>query len=428
MSQPPHVSVLIVSWNGREHLAACLAALSRQRAPGVPWDVWVFDNGSRDGSVAWLRAEQPHVHVLESAHNTGFSAANNRLAEACTGDWLALLNNDTAPEPDWLAQLVAALRDAPDDVAAVAGSIVDWEGTRLDFGRGVMTFDGHAFQLDFGRPLATATLPAPGAELPFACGGNMLVRRAAFQALGGFDERYFAYLEDVDLGWRLWAAGQRVLAAPQARVRHRSSATSARLGNYQRGFLFERNAFLTAFKNYEAGLFERVMPAVLTTLLARTQTLLIENNAGGSALRLDPFAGLLADTAPGAPAPVVPARPRAPRARLRLPRFLARAGQSEAAQNMAALAADVALRDERSVAQFRVLSWLLAHLDESSAARHAVQARRQRSDEEFLERFPPYVVPTYPGDAALFASAGFRALLPARPAWQFRELHEVMAL
>lgn len=420
----PRVSVLLVSWNGREHLATCLEALSRQRNPGVPWDVWVFDNGSRDGSVAWLRAEHPQVRVVESPHNLGFAAANNRLAQACAADWLALLNNDTRPEDDWLAQLVAALRDARDDVAAVAGTIVDWEGTRLDFGRGVMTFDGHAFQLDFRRPLAEATLPNPGAELPFACGGNMLIRRAAFQALGGFDERYFAYLEDVDLGWRLWAAGQRVVAAPQARVRHRSSATSDRLGNYQRGFLFERNAFLTAFKNYETGLFEGVMPAVLTTLLARTQTLLVENNAGGPALRLDPFAGLLADTAPVAGTPAPPSVSEPVRG---WPRWLAGAARSPSGRPAGLLGAEVALRDERSVAQFRVLSWLLAHLDELADTRAAVQAQRQRSDEEILERFPPWVIPTYPGDAALFASRGFRALLPARPAFVFRELHEVMA-
>lgn len=424
MSTTPRVAVLLVSWNGREHLATCLDALSRQRAPGVPWDVWVFDNGSRDGSVDWLRAQQPQVRIVESTHNQGFAAANNRLAQACAADWLALLNNDTRPEPDWLAELVHALRAAPDDVAAVAGTIVDWEGTHLDFGRGVMTFDGHAFQLDFRRPLTEASLPQPGAELPFACGGNMLVRRQAFQAVGGFDERYFAYLEDVDLGWRLWASGQRVLAAPRARVRHRSSATSDRLGNVQRGFLFERNALLTAFKNYEAGLFERVMPAILMTLLARTQTLLVENNAGGQALRLDPFDGWLADTAPTTPRVTAAPTPAAAQPALRLPRWLARAARSASAPSP--LAADVALRDERSVAQFRVLSWLLAHLDELGTARAAVQAQRQRPDAEILARFPPYVVPTYPGDAALFASAGFRALLPEHPAWVFRELHEIM--
>jgi GT2 family glycosyltransferase len=153
------VSVAVVSWNGRRHLETLLPALAAQRDPGVPWEVLVFDNGSKDGTVEWLRREwgsggRPAVRVVASPVNVGFCAANNRLVEAAEGDAVALLNNDTRPRPEWLAALVAALAGAPADVAAVSGMIVDWAGERLDFGRGVMTFDGHAFQLGFRRPLA----------------------------------------------------------------------------------------------------------------------------------------------------------------------------------------------------------------------------------------------------------------------------------
>ncbi|HEX3128118.1 MAG TPA: glycosyltransferase family 2 protein, partial [Thermoanaerobaculia bacterium] len=244
------VAVAILSWNGRHHLETCLAALAAQRDPGVDWEILVLDNGSTDGTAEWIeRTSPPRVRLIRSDVNLGFCAGNNRLArEAEDADALALLNNDTRPEPGWLAALVDALRSAPDDVAAVSGKIVDWEAERLDFGRGVMTFDGHAFQLDFRKPLARARVPKAGEELLFACGGNMLIRRRSFLAAGGFDESYFAYLEDVDLGWRLWSGGERVLFAPDAVVRHRSSATSDLLGLYNRGFLFERNAFLTAYK------------------------------------------------------------------------------------------------------------------------------------------------------------------------------------
>ena len=83
---------------------------------------------------------------------------------------------------------------------------------------------------------------------------------------GGFDPAYFAYYEDVDLGWRLWASGQRVLAAPRAVVHHRSGATSELLGLYRRGFLFERNAFLTVYKNVDDELWPRLMPAKVNCL------------------------------------------------------------------------------------------------------------------------------------------------------------------
>jgi GT2 family glycosyltransferase len=441
------VAVAILSWNGRHHLETCLAALDRQRDPGVPWEILVLDNGSTDGTVEWLRATHPRVRVVASPVNLGFCAGNNRLV-AETGadtDAVALLNNDTRPEPDWLAALVAGLAGAPPDVAAVSGKIVDWEGTRLDFGRGVMTFDGHAFQLDFRRPLADARVPSPGDELLFACGGNLLVRRRSFLEAGGFDPDYFAYLEDVDLGWRLWSGGERVVCAPDAVVHHRSSATSDLLGLFNRGFLFERNAFLTAYKNYEAGLWERVMPALLLTFNSRIQTLLVQNNPGGTSLLIDPYSGWIANTAgpaaevaASAPAPVAPVEPVTVRrivAKLREhgPAELTRRAwsrlRSASAPSPAPLApAAPQLTDERSIAHLRVQSYLLRHLDQAAARRAEVQKRRRRSDREIFERFPPYLIPTYPGDEVLFASPGFRSWLPPDLPLIEGRLEDVMAV
>jgi GT2 family glycosyltransferase len=429
------VSVAILSWNGRQHLETCLAALAVQHDPKVDWEILVLDNGSTDGTAAWMRehyGRDRRVRLIESPVNLGFCAGNNRLV-AETGadtDAVALLNNDTRPEPGWLGSLVEALASAPPDVAAVSGKIVDWAGERLDFGRGLMTFDGHAFQLDFRRSLASARVPAAGEELAFACGGNLLVRRASFLAAGGFDESYFAYLEDVDLGWRLWSGGERIVFAPGAAVRHRSSATSDLLGLYNRGFLFERNAFLTAYKNYEPGLWERIMPAVMLTLTSRTQVFL-ESNPGAETLRIDPYAGHIANTAgntagkalvpPSAAIELPPAttwegfkvrwRGYGPREFLR--RGLGKLGGPPASPPPIAAGAEAPrLTDERTIAQLRALHWLLAHLDSAAATRAAVQSRRRRSDLEIFERFPLYLVPTYPGDAALFASPGFQVWLP----------------
>jgi GT2 family glycosyltransferase len=438
--RPKKVSVALLSWNGREHLAACLPALAAQADPGVPWEVLVLDNGSADGTASWVRAHHPQVRLLESPVNLGFCAGVDRLMAAAEGDAVALLNNDTRPDRRWLAALVDALASAPADVAAVSGMIVDWAGERLDFARGVMTFDGHAFQAGFRRPLAAAgaggpdPVPADGAELFFACGGNMLIRRASFVAAGGFDADYFAYLEDVDLGWRLWAGGERVLFARDAVVHHRSMATSELLGRFNRGFLFERNAFLTAYKNYQDGLWEKVMPALLLTLVSRTQTMLVQNNPGASTLTLDPYAGWIANTARAAAGESESAArvavssaspvPRSPGELLAaLPAKWRELGPRELLRR-AARRLGLRLRphsrhlrhprltDDRTVAQLRVLTYLLAHLDGAAAKRRAVQARRVVPDREILARFPPYLVPTYPGDERLFASDGFRAWLP----------------
>jgi GT2 family glycosyltransferase len=424
------VSVAVLSWNGRHHLEACLPALREQDDPGIPWEVLVLDNGSQDGTVEWLRQAHPWVRVVASEVNLGFCAGNNRLVAAAEGDAVVLLNNDTRATRSWLAALVDALAAAPPDVAAVSGLILDWQGERLDFGRGAMTFDGHAFQLDFRRPLADARLPASGEELPFACGGNMIVRKASYLEAGAFDESYFAYLEDVDLGWRLWAGGERILFSREAAVHHRSGATSDLLGLYNRGFLFERNAFLTAYKNYEDGLWQQIMPVIELTLLARSQALLEGNNPGGGLLALDPYAGHIANTGnPSAPPEIFEGRRE--RWRRYSLRELVGRGLLKAARRIWPQAPTVTppcLTDPRTVAQLRAHSYLLRHLEGAARRRQEVQARRQRSDREYFERFPPYLIATYPGDHALFQDPGFRSWLPREPRLVEATLAEVMEL
>ena len=436
------VSVLIVSWNGREHLEICLPAVLSQETPGFEVEVLVLDNASSDGTAEWLGANHPEVELVASPVNLGFCAGNNRLVERAQGDAVVLLNNDTRPRPGWLAALVDALASAPDDVAAVSGQIVDWDGERLDFARGVMTFDGHAFQQDTGRKLTQVEQPAHGAELLFACGGNMIVRRSTFLDLGGFDESYFAYLEDVDLGWRVWSAGLRVLYAPDAVVHHRSMATSQRLGNHNRGFLFERNAFLTVYKNYQAGLWERMMPAVQLTLEHRTQALLVQNNPGAETLTVNPYDGLLADTGAGdaaADGVFVGQPPPSPtlleKWRGYGPRDFFKRGVRKALRSLtpwvfetpeAPTGPEPRVTDGRTIAQLRAISNLLTHLDRAAESRRATQARRRRDDLEIFERFPLHIVPTYPGDERLFGTTAFASWLPDDVPCVRRSLSDVM--
>ncbi len=403
MTAEPRVAVLIPSWDGRAHLEVCLEALADQEDPGLPWEIWVHDNGSRDGTFEWLADRHPEVRCRRSSHNRGFAEAINQLVDAAGAcDFVVFLNNDTRPDPGWLRALVGSLREAPAEVAAVSGLIVDWSGERLDFGRGIVTFDGHAFQPGYGRPLDRVTLPASGEELPFACGGNMIVRRSALLEVGGLDAAYFAYYEDVDLGWRLWARGYRILFSAEARIHHHSSATSDLLGMYHRGYLFERNAFLTAYKNLDEEFLRRLLPAILWTLMHRTQTLLIERNPGGAELMVDPYAGLIGGTA-GEPGQLDETAPGGGSIRQWLRRL--RLGL---ARRIAGRSAHVELTCDQTLAQLRAVSNLLGSLDQVADRRQRVQALRRRPDRDYLNRFPLYVVPTYPGDERLFASAGFR--------------------
>jgi GT2 family glycosyltransferase len=420
------VTVGLLSWNGRDHLEICLEALARQRDPGVEWQIVVLDNGSSDGSVEWLREHHPNVRLIESQRNLGFCAGYNRLVEAITSDAVVLLNNDTLPREDWLAALVDALREAPPDVAAVSGVLVDWSGERLDFASGVMTFDAHALQRDFGRRLEDVELPADGSELLFACGGNMIVRRDVFRRLGGFDERFFAYLEDVDLGWRMWSAGHRVTLTRNAVAHHRSMATSQMLGLYNRGFLFERNAFLCCSKNYDSALWPAVMPSILLTLLSRTQSLLVQNNRNGTSLLVDPYQGHIANT-DGAAADQVAEQLAASREtladkwqRFGAGEFFVRAVKKALRVPLQALeglprtgstSEQLVVDDERTIAQLRAISSILASLDQNQEVRNRIQSQRIVPDRELFARFPLYLIPTYPGDEVLFSKPAFAAWL-----------------
>jgi len=410
MPRLERLSILVVSWNGLEHLETCLESLSGQRPPGVDVEILLFDNGSTDGTAERVRRRFPGVRLHRSERNLGFAEANDRLAEVAEGDALVLVNNDTRARPEWLAALADAYASAPGDVAGIAGAITDWEGERLDFGRGVMTFDGHAFALDQGRPLVVARQPASGDETLFGCGGNLLVRRRSFLDAGGFDPRYFAYFEDVDLGWRLWAGGERLLYSSEAAVHHRASATSRRLGNRRRGAMFERNAMWTMLKNLEPALRTELLPAIFATYLSRIGALLAAGGVEGLATAHD---------SPGASQH----RPRAS-VRRRLAGHV-----RDLSRRAAGSSGDSALvvRSEAALAQLEALGGIFGGLTALEDERRRLLARRTRSDREIFERFPLWIVPTYPGDERFFDSEFFASLLPAAMQFERAALAEVIA-
>ena len=404
MTDKKKVSVVIPSWNGLEHLKICIGSLLTQNNPGMEWEILVFDNGSRDGTSEWLNIRSDKIKVLSSDVNIGFSGAVNKLVKASEGEVVAILNNDTLPKPEWLSALVDSIYSAPPDVVAVSGMIIDWNGNRVDFAKGCMTFDGHAFQQDFNRRIENSRVPKSGEDLLFACGGNMIVRKEDFLEYGGFDEDYFAYYEDVDFGWRLWSAGKRVIFAPEAIVHHRSGATSDSLGNYCRGSLFERNSFMTVYKNYEQNLWEKMMPVIMLTLLSRSQHLLTELNRGTDILKRDPFDGLLENINKN-------------RNCVNFHFFKKvcnyfRRILNESFRNTIGKKTFCKIINEGTVAQFQAISYILKNIDNAANKRELVQKMRVHKDIDIFDRFPLYIVPTYRGDKELFSSNGFNSWLP----------------
>ena len=266
----PRVALALVSCEGRTLLEKCLASLAGIDYPRDRLETLVYDNGSTDGTVAWLAERHPEVRVIAAAHNEGFAAPCNRLADATAASRVCFVNNDVEVEPDFLRRLVEAARDT--DAACVGARILSSDGETIEFDGGSMNFIGHGAPLRGGASARDHAGDHTPFETLFASGATMLVDREVFCEAGGFDESYFAYFEDVDLGWRLWTLGERCVQAPAARVRHLEHGSEALLPPRRRLALLERNALLTVAKNYEGERAQRVLRCALA-LAAERQSL-----------------------------------------------------------------------------------------------------------------------------------------------------------
>ncbi len=390
----PDFSVIVVHHRGEEHLLEGLEALEAATT-GLPSETILVDNtGGRP--IENVLRRHPTLRRVAAGGNVGFAAGCRLGAQASRTPVLLLINDDAAVERDAPERLATALSGAPEDVVAVAGRLVDRTGEKNDFSDGFLTFDGHAFQKDVGKPVELLPELAPGEERLFACGGLMAVRRREFLS-SGFDEDYFAYLEDVDYGWRQWILGRRIVAEPRAVARHRGGATGEALGVYDRGFLFERNAFATAYKNFDEEHFAACMPAVLATFLGRIARMLGTRNPAANELSRDPYR-----------------EPRRPPVLLR--RLF----------GITDLPPRVQVEDPLTIAHLKALLWIDRHQELLAAKRRIVQSARQRSDSEIFAKFPLRLVPTYPGDES-FDADYFREYLRRAPALARTTLSEIFA-
>lgn len=214
----PYVSVIVVNYNGRTYLDACLRSLAAQSYPRDRIDVIFVDNASSDGSAEYVEREYPWARVLRAGSNLGFAGGNNLGWSHARGEWVALLNADADAEPDWLAESVRAGSTAA-DIGGVAGHLVFRdEPTKVNSTGLELYRDGRAGDRDFGRVERTAT--RPGGDVFGGCGAALVLRRQMLEQVGLFDDDLFMYYEDTDLAWRANRRGWRFVYAPRARVRH----------------------------------------------------------------------------------------------------------------------------------------------------------------------------------------------------------------
>lgn len=265
----PLVSVVVVTWNGLHHLRRCLPAVLAQRLPpGKELELMVVDNASRDGSRAYLTdlaAADCRVRVLLNERNKGFAEPNNQAFRVARGRFVATLNNDAAPQAGWLAGLVEAA-EAHDDIGSVASLMVfaHAPGTIQSAGI-VIDRAGIAWDRLVGQAVRKSERQVT--EVFGASAGAALYRRRMLAQLGGFDDRFYIYLEDVDLAWRAQLAGWRAVYAPASVVQHAHSA-SAGEGSPLKNWHLGRNKLWSIAKCYPPAGLRRYLPLIVTYDLA----------------------------------------------------------------------------------------------------------------------------------------------------------------
>ncbi len=248
MTSPPLISVVILNWNGKEDLDPCIQSVKRQTYPNI--EILLVDNHSSDGSAQYIRSAFPDLRLIVNAENLGYGGGNNRGIREARGEYILVLNNDTEMERECVEQLWKSMENDREtgittpkillfnrtDTVDAAGLTVYPDG--LSIGRGHLEP-----QADYNRR----------EEVFSGSGCASLFRREMLDEIGLFDEDFFAYAEDTDLGWRARLAGWKACYVPEAVVYHHHSR---KFGTYssRKAFLVERNRIWVAWKNFPPSL------------------------------------------------------------------------------------------------------------------------------------------------------------------------------
>lgn len=272
----PFFSVIIPNFNGRRFLPTLLAALQSQTF--TDFELILADDASTDDSVVYTEAIYPTARILVNRQNLGFTRTCNLAVAAAYGRMVVLLNNDTEPEPTWLAELTKAICANPQAAAVASKMLLFDQRTQLHTTGDMLDRDGiprnrGVWEEDQGHyDTQTAIFSATG--------GGSAFRRDLWQAIGGFDDEFWMYLEDVDLGFRLQLMGWQAVFAPNARIYHHLSATG---GGKMASYYVGRNTIWMIAKNMPRALLLRNLPQILIAQLRVTIDAL--RNIRGAAAR-----------------------------------------------------------------------------------------------------------------------------------------------
>lgn len=238
--QTKKVTVVIPNYNGVQYIRGCMDSLLAQE--GEPFEILVIDNASKDGCLQVLQQEYSQVRLISLSENTGFCHAVNLGIRESKTPYVILLNNDTVVKPGFVKALVTAI-ERSEDIFSVSAMMLSMQDESIldDAGDGYCAL-GFAYSRGKGRPAADFTKRA---EIFAACGGAAIYRKSILEEIGYFDENHFAYLEDIDIGYRAKIYGYRNFYEPEARVIHAGSAASgSRYNAFKTKLASANNAYM----------------------------------------------------------------------------------------------------------------------------------------------------------------------------------------
>ncbi|MFT5352001.1 MAG: GT2 family glycosyltransferase [Planctomycetota bacterium] len=249
--------VIIVNWNGGESILECLRHLDLQK--DVNPRILVVDNNSTDESLVMIRELYPDTEIICNSNNPGFAVACNQgVSHLHDCQWIALLNPDAFPEPDWLTTLVNIAKGSSEHHSFASLIVSHNDPTIIDSAGDAYLNDGRGVHRLHGQNINKVnTFPI---EVFAAAGAGALYRRESLIEVGGFDERFFCYYEDIDLGFRLQLLGYKCLLVPAARISHVGGGTTGGVNNDHSLFYCQRNFVWTFFKNMPALLLFLYLP------------------------------------------------------------------------------------------------------------------------------------------------------------------------
>jgi hypothetical protein len=267
MPVEPLVSIVLVNYKGADDTITCLRSFADVDWPEDALELIVVDNDSGGDDVERIRREVPRAVVVEAGENSGFAGGCNTGVRTARGAVVGFINNDARPAAGWIRAAVEAL-EQDRSIGAVASKVLDWEGGHIDYVDGSLTWFGMGYKREVERP-DTGEWETPR-DVLFGTGAAMFVRKDVYESVGGFDERFFMFYEDVDLGWRLNLLGWRVRYVPGSVAFHKHHASMNKFGSYRETFLLERNALWAMVKNYGDEALARTFPAALALAVARS--------------------------------------------------------------------------------------------------------------------------------------------------------------